>query len=515
MAEYTQLYSGLGWGTTFEMNGRKPLVAKRSFPTLQDAYGYVNDLTATGTACPGLIIAVTNDIEKNNGIYWIKSVGTTNDEGQLVSGELVSAGSGAGSEAVDFYKDALALATEENMGQIIYVKTTTYKKGDDYTTNRDEADVNDKGEVTEYSAGPYVVTGASSVAKLGTTSASGDIAGDVEALKGEVNTLKETSIKGIKAENGVITPDNDKVVDLTSTLNVYAKLADLTDPLDRLSKMEDNAQENTIETITVAGVKLEPVSKAVSIAFDSVYDASSESENAIQHKAVAAVIEDLRGKISEIPKFKIEVVDELPEEGQNAVVYLKKQTGEETNNLYEEYIWTGSAYEMLGRQELDLTDYVTETELAEVLQSYATTKSVQETLSLYVTDASLKADYLDASTVNSLVEEKVSKKDGYSLVADASIELISTNASNIAELQLADSSLDSRVAVLEEKAVLAVSSETTYLDASVTNNNLGLSLTIGDFDGTNGLATVADVTVYVEEVVNTKITDAFEWNDVE
>ena len=520
MAEYTQLFSGLGWGTTFEMNAKKPLIAKRSFPTLEDAYGYVNDLTATGTACPGLIIAVTADEnKKNNGIYWIKSIGTADADGKLISGELVSAGSGAGSEAVDTYADAIEAATADNIGQIIYVKTTTYKKGDEYTTNPEEADVNEKGEKIEFTAGPYVVTGAGAVAKLGTTSASGDIAGDVETLKGAVSTLQAESIKGIKVDGTSLAVAEDKTVDLTNTLSVFAKSADLVAPLEKLAKIEDNAEVNIIESISVAGNALEVTDKAVSITFDAVYDASTTSENALQHKAIATVIEDLRGKISEIPKFRIEVVETLPKEGELAVVYLVKETGEETNNLYEEYVWTGSAFELLGRQELDLTDYITSSELAEELKPYATTTEVENTLKSYVTDASLKADYLDASTLNGMFEEKVDKVEGFSLVSDTSIELISTNASAIADLKLADASIDERLLEVEENAVFEVSIDASrqgvnYVTGSVADNTLSLAVTVGDCStGKDGFATVSDVTTYVNKTVNDSIADALTWLD--
>ena len=482
-------------------NGKYPIIAKRAFPTLADAQGYVDDVNSSAT--PGIILTVTQDpIEKNNGIYLVSKVAGV--DGATV-GILIPAGSGAGSEAVDTYKDALASATADNIGQLIYVKTTTYKKGDDYTSNKDEADLDKDGNPIEFTAGPYVVTGAGSVAKLGTTSASGDIAGDVEALKGDVNTLKAESLRGVRVDNVLLPVGEDKTVNIE--LAGFAKSEDLVDPLAKLEGIEENAQVNVIETITVAGEQLVPTDKAVSITFDSSYDASTTSENAIQHKAIAAVIEDLRGKISEIPKFRIQVVENLPDAGEIAVVYLKKDTGEETNNLYEEYIWTGEVYELLGRQELDLTDYVTTGELTTALNDYVTSGALSTTLN----DYALKSEYLDASTVNGLLAEKVDAQDGYSLVSDASIELIGTNASAIEDLKLADASLDARLIEVETNAVLSVSSENNgLLTASVANNELTLELLIGDCStGKDGIATVADVKKHVQD----SIENAFEWQD--
>lgn len=502
---YNEIITGLqvntGWNLTFNPTGKFPVIAKRAFPTLADAQAYVDDPKSSATT--GIVVTVTQDeVAKNNGIYLVSKVAGV--DGATV-GELVPAGSGAGSEAVNTYADAIALATSDNIGQLIYVKTTTYKKGEGYTDNAEDADKNNEGEAIEFTAGPYVVTGAGSVAKLGTTSASGDIAGDVETLKGAVSTLQAESLKGVRVDNVLLPVSEDKTVNIE--LDGFAKSADLEAPLARLEAMEDNAQENVIESISVAGSVLVPADKKVSIVFDSVYDASTTSENALQHKAIATVIEDLRGKISEIPKFRIEVVDTLPEEGENAVVYLVKETGEETKNLYEEYIWTGTAFELLGRQELDLTDYITSDELATELLPYAKTSDVNSTLE----DYALKADYLDASTVNGLLAEKVDKVEGYGLISDASLALIADHKTAIEGLVLADSSMNDRITELETNAVLDVSVvEGSLVDASINENVLGISLKIGDCStGADGLATVADVNAQISK----SIEEALSWKD--
>jgi hypothetical protein len=53
-------------------------------------------------------------------------------------------------------------------------------------------------------------------------------------------------------------------------------------------------------------------------------------------------------RISSIPKFTIEVVDELPTENiSNTTVYLLR-INDETNNMYEEYIYVNETWELLG-----------------------------------------------------------------------------------------------------------------------------------------------------------------------
>lgn len=96
-----------------------------------------------------------------------------------------------GSLSENTYADAVAKATSSNIGQIIYVKKTTYKKGDAYTDVESEADVDLNGKVTEYSAAPYIVIGTGQLQKLEASVATGDISADLRELSGTVASLDE------------------------------------------------------------------------------------------------------------------------------------------------------------------------------------------------------------------------------------------------------------------------------------------------------------------------------------
>lgn len=71
-------------------------------------------------------------------------------------------------------------------------------------------------------------------------------------------------------------------------------------------------------------------------------------------------------QINNIEHFSREVVDELPEIGKSNVIYLvsKKNTG---GDVYNEYIWTGSEYELIGTTAPDLTIFFTKEEVEEKL----------------------------------------------------------------------------------------------------------------------------------------------------
>ena len=71
---------------------------------------------------------------------------------------------------------------------------------------------------------------------------------------------------------------------------------------------------------------------------------------------------EVNSQISSIPKFAIAVVTNLPTSNiSNTTIYLKK-TGDDTQNLYTEYIYANSKWEQLGTQKLDLSGYLTKTD---------------------------------------------------------------------------------------------------------------------------------------------------------
>lgn len=231
----TDKQSNMSWTITWKAAGRYPIVADRIYDTLADAQAYVDDLSATASAIPGLVLSVVND-EKNNGIYFVQSVAKDTD----TPGVLVKAGTGEKLTTAT-YEEALALAIADNIGAVVYVSTET-----------------ENGK-----AGLYVITGEGTIERLGTTTATGDLSGDVATLKTDVATLKGgVDIVGSvdqKIDSAV------KAIDLSP----YAKAQDVEDALagkvstegyvaysqeekEKLAKV----QENVIEQIIYNGEKL-------------------------------------------------------------------------------------------------------------------------------------------------------------------------------------------------------------------------------------------------------------------
>ena len=121
------------------------------------------------------------------------------------------------------------LATTDNVGQIIYL-------------TKDVKVTEGSGEVT-YSSGPYIVSGNGTVSKIGTTSASGDIAGDVATLKGKVSTLE--SAVGKKG-SGVDNPSTGLVKDIEDLAKKDTELAD------QITTLSGNVDKIKVKKLTPA-----------------------------------------------------------------------------------------------------------------------------------------------------------------------------------------------------------------------------------------------------------------------
>ena len=69
--------------------------------------------------------------------------------------------------------------------------------------------------------------------------------------------------------------------------------------------------------------------------------------------------EEVNSLISTIPMFAILVVDELPTEDiSTTTIYLLRSSEEEQDNLFTEWIYVEDAWEKLGEQNIDFSDYI-------------------------------------------------------------------------------------------------------------------------------------------------------------
>lgn len=64
-----------------------------------------------------------------------------------------------------------------------------------------------------------------------------------------------------------------------------------------------------------------------------------------------------KNEVLALPTFTYKVVTELPETGEENIIYLVPKAGE-GNDVHDEYIWVNSAYELIGTTAVDLSGYL-------------------------------------------------------------------------------------------------------------------------------------------------------------
>ena len=80
--------------------------------------------------------------------------------------------------------------------------------------------------------------------------------------------------------------------------------------------------------------------------------------------------EEIENLIGQIKTAHFEVVESLPEIGQENIIYLVRKPDEEFDDIYVEYIWVNNAYELIGSTKVDLSGYLTKTEYNDSKYSY-------------------------------------------------------------------------------------------------------------------------------------------------
>ena len=144
--------------------------------------------------------------------------------------------------------------------------------------------------------------------------------------------------------------------------------------IEEIAAFVDNLDKEVVKTAFIEDENGETLSSvefgdnALVFKIDNQFQVNSHSVNALTHKAIAAMFGDLQDQITQIPKFKIKVVDKLPTIGRDeisyATIYLCRNAEDDpgTSNLYIEYICVqdtvnGDYWEKLGEQSLVLEDF--------------------------------------------------------------------------------------------------------------------------------------------------------------
>ena len=146
------------------------------------------------------------------------------------------------------------------------------------------------------------------------------------------------------------------------------------------------------------------------IRFDNEFVANSNSINALTHKAIAAKFGELENAITNIPKFNIQIVDELPTKDiSSSAIYLLKNKEGYSNNLYSEYIYLQKnanewVWEKLGERNIN-SGGLSKSEIEELINSAV--KSSESEIIEFIEATTVKKDDLDDLVLTSINYGKI------------------------------------------------------------------------------------------------------------
>ena len=397
---------------------------------------------------------------------------------------------GSGALTATNYTAAKLLAQADNKGTIVYVENDELVSGDTFTK------------------GPYIVTGVNTLLKLGTTTASGDLASDVGNLKTDVNTLKSTvgdnskglvkDVADVKTSIGTLTTELDKK---------YEKPVDGIDKADLSREVKTllGSAGSAIQTLTIAGKTLNQTTNSLSAEEiksalglkDAAYvtvDSLNTTAQGYANKALEDSKQFTLDKIAALKTAQMVVVAEKPATGQEqGIIYLVG-----TAAPYEMWIWEGEegqeAWISLGTTEVDLSNYYDKKTIDGKISALTDKDTSQDT------EIAKKLNTEDFNTSIGKINEKITTIEGINSSQDTKIsaleELTGTHTTNITAINTA---LDKKA----EKTALEA------LQATVSTNAEAIEA-LKEADKT--FVKTADFTLVKEESAQNK-TDIAALND--
>lgn len=165
--------------------------------------------------------------------------------------------------------------------------------------------------------------------------------------------------------NGLIDTYTITFTDATTTIFTVTNGKDGENNIEAVDEILDAVSENPIQNKAVcaafegkANVN-SPILEGIPKAPTAI--AGTEDEQIATTRFVATAIATA---FAEEGGIKLNVAENLPDTGESGIIYLVKNGGtSDNNNIYDEYVWIGESWEMIGTTATDLTGYVKEEDL--------------------------------------------------------------------------------------------------------------------------------------------------------
>ncbi len=163
-------------------------------------------------------------------------------------------------------------------------------------------------------------------------------------------------ITSIQLDGATVNPNNHVVnLQLDGT---YAKKSEIPTKVSQLSNDSGYIKSEELESrIPIIGIQkngksILPSNRIVNITLDEY----AKSEDVTKEIATA---------VAGIKQFEAKVVDTLPTTGENGILYLVSNSSS-SGNAFNEYLWVGTKYELLGPKEISLDGYIKESQITDI-----------------------------------------------------------------------------------------------------------------------------------------------------
>ena len=179
-------------------------------------------------------------------------------------------------------------------------------------------------------------------------------AGKIKAVTTVDNALSTTSSNPV--ENKVITNALNNKVDKEMGKGLFSD-----EEKAKLATIEDGAQVNVLEKLIINGQEATITDK--SIALTLITSAVSNLQN-YYLKTETYTKQEVEDLIGSTVGVTIEIVEQLPTEGQSNVIYFLPT---ETEGVYSQYIYSNNSWILIGSTTVDLSNYYTKAQVDTLL----------------------------------------------------------------------------------------------------------------------------------------------------
>lgn len=115
-----------------------------------------------------------------------------------------------------------------------------------------------------------------------------------------------------------------------------------------------------ISDASISGQKVTLGSNSVTVPTNN-----NQLANGAGYQTASEVQSAITEAVSDITGFEFQIVEDLPPTGEKGIIYLISNSGS-GQNIYDEYIWTNTAFEKIGSTDVDLSNYWNKSDLTAI-----------------------------------------------------------------------------------------------------------------------------------------------------